>query len=312
MTAPEGFAIRPATPADAAAVAELMNAFERAHVEEPDTVDADEVREWWALIEPERDSRLYFAADGRLAGAATLSDRNPDTLDLDAYVLPEHAGQGLGGAMVDWLEQEAAGRGLDRVQSAGLTADAAAGRLLRGRGYEEVRRFYRMQIDLEGPPPPADWPEGFEVSTFRPGDEAILHAVTEEAFAEHWGHHERDLDHWRRHTFGASWWDPSLVYLVRSGDEVAAASVNAFRFGGGWVGTIGTRKPWRGRGLGRALLLEAFGEFHRRGEARVSLAVDAGNETGATHLYESVGMRVVWQADVYERHLIMGEPLVPP
>jgi hypothetical protein len=35
----------------------------------------------------------------------------------------------------------------------------------------------------------------------------------------------------------------------------------------------------------------------------VSLAVDAGNETGATHLYESVGMRVVWQADVYEKRL---------
>jgi mycothiol synthase len=232
-----------------------------------------------------------------------LSDRNPAVLELDAYVLPEHAGQGLGGAMVDWLEEEAARRGFDRVQSAALTADEAAGRLLHGRGYEEVRHFYRMQIHLGGPPPPPTWPEGFEVSTFRPGDEAILHAVTEEAFAEHWGHHERDLDHWREHTFGASWWDPSLVYLVRAGDEVVAASMNAFRFGGGWVGTVGTLGPWRGRGLGRALLLEAFGEFHRRGEPRVSLAVEAGNETGATHLYESVGMRVVWQADVYEKHL---------
>jgi ribosomal protein S18 acetylase RimI-like enzyme len=84
--------------------------------------------------------------------------------------------------------------------------------------------------------------------------------------------------------------------------------MNAFRFGGGWVGTVGTLGPWRGRGLGRALLLEAFGEFHRRGEPRVSLAVDAGNETGATHLYESVGMRVVWQADVYEKITGRAEP----
>jgi ribosomal protein S18 acetylase RimI-like enzyme len=205
--------------------------------------------------------------------------------------------------MVDWLEDEAASRGFDRVQSAALTADAAAGRLLEGRGYGPVRRFYRMQIDLDLPPPPPEWPDGFEVATYRPGDEAILHAVTEEAFAEHWGHHERDLEDWRQYTSGASWWDPSLVYLVRSGDDVVAASVNALRFGSGWVGTIGTLRPWRGRGLGRALLLQAFGEFHRRGEPRVSLAVDAGNETGATHLYESVGMRVVWQADVYEKHL---------
>ena len=303
MTSPEGFTTRPATPADATAVADLVNAFERAHVEEPDTVDAEEVAGWWARLAPERDSRLYVAADGRLAGVATLSDRNQGKLDLDAYVLPEHAGRGLGGAMVDWLEQETAGRGLERAQTAALTADTAAGRLLYGRGYEAVRRFYRMAIDLDALPPAPEWPEGFEVSTFLPGDEAIVHAVTEKAFARHWGHEERDLEDWRQHTFEAPWWDASLVYLVREGDEVVAAAVNAVRFGGGWVGTIGTLEPWRGRGLGRALLLEAFGEFHRRGESRVSLAVDAGNETGATHLYESVGMRVVWQADVYEKRL---------
>ena len=183
MTSPEGFTTRPATPADATAVADLVNAFERAYVEEPDTVDAEEVAGWWARLAPERDSRLYVAADGRLAGVATLSDRNQGKLDLDAYVLPEHAGRGLGGAMVDWLEQETAGRGLERAQTAALTADTAAGRLLHGRGYEAVRRFYRMAIDLDAPPPAPQWPEGFEVSTFLPGDEAILHAVTEKAFA---------------------------------------------------------------------------------------------------------------------------------
>jgi ribosomal protein S18 acetylase RimI-like enzyme len=160
-----------------------------------------------------------------------------------------------------------------------------------------------MAVELDSPPPEPVWAGGFEVSTFRSGEEETLRAVIEEAFAEHWGHEERDLDHWLQHTFGAPWWDPSLVYLVREGDEVVAAEVNAVRFGGGWIGTIGTLEPWRGRGLGRALLLEAFGEFHRRGEPRVSLAVDAGNETGATQLYESIGMRAVWQADVYETRL---------
>jgi mycothiol synthase len=90
---------------------------------------------------------------------------------------------------------------------------------------------------------------------------------------------------------------------VREGDEVVAAEINALRYGYGWVGSIGTRRQWRGRGLGRVLLLAAFGEFYRRGERRIALAVDAGNETGATKLYESVGMRIAWQADVYEKHV---------
>ena len=44
--------------------------------------------------------------------------------------------------------------------------------------------------------------------------------------------------------------------------------------------------------LGRALLLQAFGELHARGATRVGLGVDAENPSQATRLYESVGMYV--------------------
>jgi mycothiol synthase len=303
VIAPEGFTARPITAEDAAAVAELMNAFERTHVEEPDTVDAGEVASWWLRIELEHDSRLYLDETGTVVASAALYQRVGDSLDLDGFVHPDWTGHGLGGAMIEWLEEETVRRGFGRARTSALTADRAAGRLLSVRSYTAVRRFYRMAIDLAAPPPEPEWPPGFAVAAFRPGEEEILHDVTEEAFAEHWGHEHRDLADWRKTVFGASWWDPSLVHLVRQGDEVVAAAVNAVRFGGGFVGTIGTLKPWRGRGIGRALLLTAFGEFYRRGEARVTLAVDAGNETGATHLYESVGMRVVWQADAYEKHV---------
>jgi GNAT superfamily N-acetyltransferase len=300
---PEGFSARPATSGDAEAVADLINAADRAYVEEPDTVDADEVRSWWARLEPKRDSRVYLDASGRLASAATVHARNDGILDLDAYVHPGLVGRGLGAAMVDWLEAEASQRGMARVRSAVLARDRRAAQLLGARGFAPVRHFYRMAIDLAAPPPDPEWPLGFDVATFQTGEEEILRTVIEEAFSDHWGFQPDDLDHWRRTVFEASWWDPSLVYLVREGDEVAAAEINSVRFGSGWVGSLGTRKPWRGRGLGRALLLNAFGEFYRRGETKVALGVDAGNETGATHLYESVGMRVVWQADVYEKRV---------
>jgi mycothiol synthase len=304
VTVPEGFTVRPMAAGDEAAVAELMNTFDRWFLDEPDVVDPDEITGWWVRLELERDSRLYLQAGENVVGAATVHDRGEDYLDLDAFVHPEWTGRGLGAAMVDWLEEEAGRRGLAVARTSALAADEPAVRLLAARGFAPIRHFYRMAIDLDAPPPEPEWPAGFEVSTFRPGeDEEVLHAVTEEAFAEHWGHEARDLDAWQRTVFGAPWWDPSLVYLVRQGDEVVAAEVNSVRFGAGWVGTIGTLKPWRGRGLGRALLLTALGEFYRRGESRVRLAVDAGNETGATQLYESVGMRIAWQADVYEKHL---------
>jgi mycothiol synthase len=286
---------------DASDVASLMNDFDSAFLEEPDQMNATEVAGWWAGADLERDTLVVRDPSGKLSASGRLKEEGEAVLELDAFVHPEDLGRGLGGFLLDWAEEESRRRERSRLRTAALTADPAAKLLIEGRGFEPVRHFYRMLIDLDSQPAEAVWPEGLEVATFAAGDEATLHAVTEEAFADHWGHEPRDLEHWREHVFSQAWWDASLVYLVRAGDEAVAAEINAFRFGMGWVGTLGTRLPWRGRGLGRALLLTAFGEFYRRGQHRIGLAVDAGNETGATHLYESVGMRVSAQADVYER-----------
>jgi mycothiol synthase len=302
VTSPAGFTTRPATIADAEALADLVNMYDHAHLDEPDHVDAAEVEGWWARIDLETDTRLYFDGAGGLAAAAAVHERGAQVLALDAYTHPDHAGRGLGTAMLAWLEQEAAARGR-RPRTSALAADREAAELVVGRGYESVRHFYVMSIDLQGPPPEPAWPTGFAVSTMRAGEERTVHAVVEEAFAEHWGHDPRTFEEWTAGNLDQPWWDPSLVYLVREADEVVAVEIGAIRFGGGFVGVIGTRKPWRGLGLGRALLLRAFGDLYGRGERRITLAVDAGNETGALQLYESVGMHVAWQSDVYEKRL---------
>jgi mycothiol synthase len=301
---PAPFTARPAAPADAPAAAALISAFDRSYVDDPDETGEAEVADWWGRIDCERDTLLVEDAAGTLAAVGTLDARQADALDLDAYVHPDQRGRGLGGFLIDWAEKEVAARGRPILRASALTADTAAARLIASRGFAPVRHFYRMLIELDGPPPAPELPAGFALVPFRPGqDEEVLHATLEEAFADHWGYEYESLDEWQKSVFGRSWWDPSLVYLVREGDEVVAAEINAFRFGYGWIGSIGTRRQWRGRGLGRALLLAAFGEFHRRGECRIGLAVDAGNETGATQLYEGVGMRIAWQADVYEKRV---------
>jgi mycothiol synthase len=303
VSAPPGYAVRPLTQADAPQVAGLVNAFEQAYVEEPDLLEAAEVATWWRELDLAVDSLAFLDADDVLSAYGLVYRREEEILISDGYVHPEHRGCGLGAALVEWLEEETGHRGRRIARSSLLAGDRAAAGLFAGRGFEAVRHFYRMLVDLDSPPPAPSWPEGFEVSAFQPGDEQAIHAVIEEGFAEHWGHEAHDLAHWQTSTFGQPWWDPSLVYLVRQGDEVVAGEINAVRFGGGWIGHLATRKPWRGRGLGRALLLHAFAEFHRRGDMRISLAVDAENETGATELYESVGMRVASQWDVWEKRL---------
>jgi ribosomal protein S18 acetylase RimI-like enzyme len=76
-----------------------------------------------------------------------------------------------------------------------------------------------------------------------------------------------------------------------------------------WVNTLGVRRAWRNRGLGQALLLHSFGEFYRRGKRKAGLGVDATNLTGATRLYEKVGMRVYREFIQYEKVLRDGNEL---
>ena len=66
---------------------------------------------------------------------------------------------------------------------------------------------------------------------------------------------------------------------------------------------LGVRRPWRRRGLGRALLLHAFGEFRARGKRGAGLGVDGLNPTGAVRLYEQAGMHVARRFDQYAKPL---------
>jgi ribosomal protein S18 acetylase RimI-like enzyme len=98
--------------------------------------------------------------------------------------------------------------------------------------------------------------------------------------------------------------DTSLWFIAWADDEIAGAvRCDARKFGGGFVGALGVRRPWRRRGIGEALLRRVFVEYHRRGTNRVSLGVDASNRSGATRLYERLGMSVVSEDLLFEKVL---------
>ena len=87
-------------------------------------------------------------------------------------------------------------------------------------------------------------------------------------------------------------------------DEIAAGAICvADHYGGGWVAVLFTRRQWRGRGVGRALLQDAFARFWDRGERSVGLSVDADGTLGAFQLYESAGMSPALGWVMFEKSL---------
>ncbi len=56
---------------------------------------------------------------------------------------------------------------------------------------------------------------------------------------------------------------------------------------------LAVSEPWRRKGLGKALLLQAFGYFERQGNRHFDLKVEKDNPSGAERLYRRLGMRPV-------------------
>jgi mycothiol synthase len=295
--------VRPFTPADAPAVAAIAAADEEALRGRPSKIQPQDVVAWLTRVDLERDSWL-FEDDGELVAAGWFEAYGEIGTAL-GVVAQGAKGRGLGASIADRGEASSRAQGVERIHTFLLPEDAAARSLFESRGFREVRRFYEMAIELTGPPPAPALEEGLVLEVFRQEDARAFHDAVADAFAENWEFHSLPFDEWWAMRKGqeADEHGP-LWFVVRDGGEIAATIRNeANRGGGGYVAMLGVRRPWRGRGVGRALLHRAFAEFWDRGLTRVTLGVDAENPYGATALYESVGMEIESSMVTFEKLL---------
>jgi mycothiol synthase len=292
----------PAAAGDATAVTELVVAYESSFYGHSAFSQADLLDEW-SELELERDACVVRDGE-RIVAYGVIRDRG-DPWRVEAYVHPDMCDRGIGKLLATKLEKPAMRHGAHRVQNSVLEADSAGGRLLESLGYGAVRVFREMRIALEATPPAPDWPNGVRVVAFDPERDALdFHAAQREAFAEHWDYTSRDFESWSMSHLQSERFDPTLWCVVRADDEIVAGSICAGdTYGGGWIHALFTRRPWRKRGAGAALLRDSFGRFWERGEHSVGLGVDAANETGAFRLYARAGMAPVLGWLVYEKQL---------
>ena len=308
---PAEYVVRAPRADEAEAVAATFNALGRA-LHGQDATSVDEVRHWFgAARDPELDLRAAVLPDGTVAAFVAVADFTEDHSRLYVFSVlhPDHGTIELGHTLMADAEQRAAALAAPGavVHSFCSSRDERARTLLEERGYRLVRHSFRMVADLDEPPPPPDWPDGFELRRFDPERDAeAVYEADMDAFADHWGFVRSPYEEWRR-WFADERLDPDLWFLAYSGDEIAGFCLcrghEAADPDMGWVNVLGVRPSWRRRGLATALLLHAFAEFHRRGRRRVGLGVDAENTTGAVALYERVGMRPVRRFDTWEKAL---------
>jgi mycothiol synthase len=293
--------IRPYGDDDAALVAGLMNAIEVAG-DAGRRFSEDEIRSMMSgARDLDRDSRLAVIADGVLAAFGLVSSPAPGGSRARAVggVHPGWRGRGIGRDLLAWQVGRAAevraGQDPGRTWTVGAgagIADESAARLFARFGLHLVRYFVEMSAPTAGVRS-ASLPDGFRMVEFSDGLRTALYDAHMEAFGEHWGHEPRDIDDWAASTVDSVVFRSELSRVALHGDQVAAYLL---AYDGAendlYIGQVGTRRPWRKRGLASALLAGSLTAGAADVKATASLGVDAANPTGAVGVYERLGFTV--------------------
>ncbi len=290
----------------------------------------DIARDYRHLVnsDPWRDM-LFAEVDGRVIGYGRVSWVRENSgawlYRHFVHLLPEWRKGGLRRAMLRYNE-----RRLREIAAGGATTGGAGDHpaegprlfeafssdgeedwtaLLEEEGYTGVRYGFTMvRPNLENIPD-LPLPEGLEVRPVEPEQIPLIWAASKEAFRDHWGFSEEEWDQEI-----ASWQDsptfqPHLWQVAWAGDQVAGMVQNFVdeaenaEYGRkrGYTEGICVRRPWRRRGLARALIARSFRVLKELGMEEAALGVDADNPNGALQLYTSMGFQVVKRHTTYRK-----------
>lgn len=304
---PEGVDVRTGRAEDVPAITELLRAEELAGTGETSLTET-EVGEWFDTPRArKRNTVCVLERDGVLIGAwqvfRNFEDKYWAQVAVDRRLADDLVDE-LWRAGLDWAERTsialAAGFGVTnpRLDLWAYEDDALTRRHAEASGFQQMRAFIEMHIDLADyaapEPDPAVLVRRADVSDADSPDLATMYHVLTESFRDHYDFQLRSFEDWLEATEADALADRSHWYLAELDGEAVGALKGDNSYvevdDAGYIPSLGVLRQGRGRGVAKALLHTSFARYAAEGRVAVKLHVDAESPTGATHLYESVGM----------------------
>lgn len=272
-----------------------------------------------STIDPTKDL-LFAEADGQVVAATFVERivRDGDPMyDMEGFVHPDYRRRGLGTALLGWtfgrIRQRAAVEDPSvnvTVEGGSVEQEAGHRALLANAGFDAVRHFFLMRRPTLNDVPEAPLPTGLEVRPVTPDQRRPIIAAEFEAFRDHWGSREMTEEAVQT-TLNMAELDSDLWVVAWDGDEIAGVVENwiwpeeneQLGVRRGWLERISVRRPWRRRGLARAITAASLIRLREAGMDEAMLGVDSENPNGALGLYEGLGFEIHARSAAFRRPL---------
>jgi ribosomal protein S18 acetylase RimI-like enzyme len=271
--------------------------------------------------DPARDM-IFAEIDGEVAsygrGWWQEEPDGPYIYGLVGFLAPAWRRMGIGRAMLRWLEARLREVAADHPQQRpkffqAFTDLSAVGlvALLESEGYAPVRYGHEMVRPSLDDIPDFPLPDGLVVRPALPEHYRAIWEADFEAFRDHWGYTsptEKDYQAWVNNK---AFFQPEMWQIAwDTATNEVAGQVKAFIHRDenekynrrrGYTEGISVRRPYRRRGLARALIARSLRDQRDRGMTESALGVDSENQTGATRVYEDCGFRAVKRSAIYRK-----------
>jgi mycothiol synthase len=234
------------------------------------------------------------------------------------FLSPAWRRKGIGTSMLHWIENRM--RVIAESQPTmeaglfeGFVTDGNTGlaALLEKNSYAPIRYIVEMlRPDLENIPD-FPMPDGLEVRPVSSEHYRAIWDADQEAFRDHWGYSkptEEDYQAWLndRAIFQPELWQ--IAWDVKS-NEIAGqvrtfirpVENEKYNRQRGYTEFISVRRPWRKRGLARALIVQSLRLQKEQGMTESALGADSENLSGATRVYEDCGFQVIRRNTIYRK-----------
>jgi mycothiol synthase len=253
---------------------------------------------------------LIAEIDGQVIGYTWVTWWEEGTVKLFlhlGWLVPEWRRKGIGRALLRWQEQRlrqiAQTHPTTKPCMFGGNADESQPgnrALLLSEGYTVAFTFVRMIYQLPTEPIQlTPLPDGLEIRPVEREQLPAIYAANQEAFAESHDSLE-SYDSWLRNLGGPDP-DTSLWVVAWDGEQIAGHVITTSDEEGAHTPWVATRRPWRRRGLGKALMTRMLQRCQERGIKQADIGATAENPGQPVHLYESVGYQIVSRHPRYRK-----------